>query len=150
MRKSSKARAVVPMLVVLVALLAVGGAQAMRSAAPVNTVPPAISGTPTVAQTLTASDGTWSNTPTSFAYQWLRCNSGGNSCVSVANGTLKTYTLVDVEAGHTMRVRVTATNADGSTAAQSAQRATVAAVAARRVADMVSERRPHSSRTGAA
>ena len=69
MRKSWKVRALLPALGVLVALLAVGGAQAMRSAAPVNTVAPAISGTPTVAQTLTASDGTGSNTPTSFAYR---------------------------------------------------------------------------------
>jgi hypothetical protein len=126
MRKSSKARALVPMLVVLAALLAVGGAQAMRSAAPVNTVPPVISGTPTVGQTLTASDGTWSNTPTSFAYQWLRCNGGGNNCATVANGTQKTYALVGADAGQTMRVRVTATNADGSNSVQSAQTAAVA------------------------
>jgi hypothetical protein len=127
MRKSWKARAVVPLFVVLAALLAVGGAQAVRSAAPANTAPPTISGTPTVGQTLTASDGTWSNTPTSFAYQWLRCNGGGNKCADVANGTQKTYTLVGADAGNTMRVRVTATNADGSTSAQSAQTAAVAA-----------------------
>jgi hypothetical protein len=99
----------------------------MRNAAPVDTAPPTISGTPTVGQTLTASEGTWSNAPTSFAYQWLRCNGGGNSCVNVANGTQKTYTLVGADAGHTMRVRVTATNADGSSSAQSAQTAAVAA-----------------------
>jgi hypothetical protein len=127
MRTSWQARALAPALGALVALLAAGSAQAMRTAAPVNTVPPAISGTPTVGQTLTASDGTWSNTPTSFAYQWLRCNGGGNSCASVANGTLKPYTLVGADAGHTMRVRVTATNADGSTSAQSDQTAVVAA-----------------------
>src|SRR5258705_6332074 len=127
MRTSWQARARAPALGALIALLAVGSAQAMRSAAPVNTVPPAISGTPTVGQGLTASDGTWSNTPTSFAYQWLRCNGGGNSCASVANGTLKTYTLVGADAGRTMRVRVTATNADGSTSAQSDQTAAVAA-----------------------
>jgi hypothetical protein len=127
MRKSWKARALLPALGVLAALLAIGGAQAMRSAAPVNTVAPAISGTPTVAQTLTASDGTWSNTPTSFAYQWLRCNGGGNNCANVANGTQKTYILVGADAAHTMRVRVTATNADGSNSVQSAQTAAVAA-----------------------
>jgi len=126
MRKPWKARALVSALVVLAALLAVGGAQAMRNAAPVNTVPPAIAGTPTVGQTLTASDGTWSNAPTSFAYQWLRCNGGGNNCANVANGTQKTYTLVGADAGNTMRVRVTATNADGSNSAQSAQTAAVA------------------------
>jgi len=87
MRKSWKAKAVVPALVVLAALLAGGGAQAMRNAAPVNTAPPGVSGTPTVGQTLTGSEGSWSNTPTSFAYQWLRCNGGGNNCASVANGT---------------------------------------------------------------
>lgn len=101
-------------------------ALAGTQAAPVNTAPPTISGTPTVGQTLTAENGTWSNAPTSFAYQWLRCNALGASCVSVSNGTLKTYTLVGADASHTMRVRVTATNADGSSSAQSAQTAVVA------------------------
>lgn len=124
---SWKARAVVPTLGLLAALFAVGGAQAVRNVAPVNTGLPAISGTPTVGQTLTASDGTWSNAPTSFAYQWLRCNGGGNNCANVANGTQKTYTLVGADSGKTMRVRVTATNADGSNSAQSAQTGAVAA-----------------------
>jgi len=129
MRTSWKARAAAPALIVLAALLATGGAQAMRSVAPVNTAPPTIAGTPAVDQTLTAADGTWSNTPTSFTYQWLRCNSSGDSCASVANGTLKTYTLVGADVGNTMRVRVTATNADGSSSAQSAHTAAVSAKA---------------------
>ena len=116
---------------VLAAALGVAAAGVFAATAaaapPANTAPPSISGTPTVGQTLTASDGTWSNTPTSFAYQWLRCNGGGNNCVNVANGTQKTYTLVGADAGRTMRVRVTATNADGSNSAQSAQTAAVAA-----------------------
>jgi hypothetical protein len=102
-------------------------AGAASAAAPANTTPPSISGTPTVGQTLTASEGAWTNAPTSFDYQWLRCNGGGNSCVDVANGTQKTYTLVEADAGHTMRVRVTATNADGSSSARSAQTAQVVA-----------------------
>ena len=106
--------------------VAAGVFAAAAAAPPANTVPPSISGTPTVGQTLTASDGTWSNAPTSFAYQWLRCNGGGNNCNPVANGTQKTYTLVGADSGNTMRVRVTATNADGSNAAQSAQTAAVA------------------------
>ena len=101
----------------LIASVVIAGAGALVSsalgAAPSNTAPPTIGGTPTVGETLTASDGIWSNSPTSFAYQWLRCNGGGNSCVSVANGTQKTYTLVGADGGHTIRVRVTATNADG-------------------------------------
>ena len=107
------------------AVLTVGVAQAATAAAPVNTAPPTISGTTQVGQTLTAANGTWTNSPTTFAYQWLRCNAGGNACASVANGTQKTYTLVGADAGRTVRVRVTATNADGSTAAQSDQTAVV-------------------------
>ena len=70
-------------------------------------------------QTLATTNGTWSNEPSSFAYQWQRCNLGGNNCVNVANGTQRTYTLVGADAGRTIRVRVTATNADGSANAQS-------------------------------
>jgi hypothetical protein len=113
-------------LTMIIGLTLLGTAHAALAAAPVNTAPPTISGTPTVGQTLTASNGTWSNSPTSYAYQWLRCNGGGNSCVAVANGAQQTYTLVGADAGHTMRVKVTATNADGSASAQSAQTAQVA------------------------
>ena len=108
------------------AAVALGVAQPATAAPPVNTAPPTVSGTAQVGQTLTAGNGTWSNTPTSFAYQWVRCNAGGNSCVNVANGTQRTYTLVGADAANTMRVRVTATNADGSASAESAQTAVVA------------------------
>ena len=125
MARTSKAvaRLAATTSVVVAALVLAGVASA---AAPVNTAPPTISGTTTVGQTLTASNGTWSNSPTSFAYQWLRCNGGGNNCGAVANGTQQTYTLVGADAGHTLRVKVTATNADGSASAQSAQTAVVA------------------------
>ena len=39
---------------------------AATAAPPANTSPPTITGTPTVGQTLTAENGTWSNSPTSF------------------------------------------------------------------------------------
>jgi hypothetical protein len=126
MRASFTARMLVPALIVLSALALGGSAQAMQNVAPVNTAPPTISGTPTVGQTLTANDGTWSNAPTSFAYQWLRCNGGGNNCANVSNGTQKTYTLVGADAGNTIRVKATGTNTDGSSSAQSAQTAPVA------------------------
>jgi hypothetical protein len=103
-----------------------GSGLAASQAAPVNTVPPTISGTPTVGQTLTASNGTWTNSPTSYAYQWERCNGGGNNCTSIKNATQQTYTLVAADAGSTIRVRVTATNADGSASATSAQTVPIA------------------------
>jgi hypothetical protein len=122
--------AVVAVLALVGLATVVAGAGAAAEAAPVNTAPPTISGTPTVGQTLTAANGTWSNTPTSYDYQWLRCNATGGSCVNVANGTQKTYTLVGADANHTMRVKVTATNADGSSSAQSDQTDPVAPASA--------------------
>lgn len=112
----------------LVALSTVAAAgQAASAAVPVNTAPPTVGGTPTVGQTLTATDGSWSNSPTSFSYQWLRCNGGGNSCASIAGAGGKTYVLVAADAGHAIRVRVTASNADGASApAESAATAAVA------------------------
>jgi hypothetical protein len=126
--KRTAARLLAASVAVTAALALAGTGRTAVAAAPVNTAPPTISGTPTVGQTLTASNGTWNNTPTSYAYQWLRCNGGGNNCASVSNGTQQSYTLVGADAGHTMRVRVTATNADGSASAQSAQTNTVAPV----------------------
>ena len=127
MKNRSSGRIAASLVVTLAALAFTTIGLAATAAPPANTSLPTISGTAQVGQTLTATNGTWSNAPASFAYQWLRCNGGGNSCASVANGTQQTYTLVGADAGSTMRVRVTATNADGSSSAQSAQTAMVAA-----------------------
>jgi hypothetical protein len=109
------------------AVTGTAGAPAATAAAPANTTLPAISGTTMVGATLTTSDGIWSNSPTSFAYQWLRCNGGGNKCASIHGATLKTYALVAADGFHTIRARVTATNTDGSATAESAQTAQVTA-----------------------
>jgi hypothetical protein len=104
------------------AATAVSAATAVVSAsgAPANTSAPTISGAPQVGQTLTASGGTWTDDPTSFAFQWQRCNAGGTSCVDVAGATAATYVLGTADAGATIRVVVTATNASGSVSAASA------------------------------
>ena len=119
----------------LLLVLLVGAGEAATQAAPVNTGPPTISGTARVGQTLSASNGTWSNSPTDYAYQWLRCNTSGASCIAAPNGTQKTYTLVGADAGHQMRARVTASNADGSAAAQSDATSTVASATVPRNTD---------------
>jgi hypothetical protein len=112
-----------------------GAGNAAITAAPVNTGPPTIAGMAKVGQTLTASDGSWSNAPTNYAYAWLRCNASGASCILAPNGTQKTYTLVGADAGHQMRIRVTASNTDGSSVAQSDPTATVVASTAPRSTD---------------
>jgi hypothetical protein len=122
---------------VAVALVALTGAGvAAQQAVPSNTTQPAISGTPTVGSTLTATQGSWTENPTSFAYQWVRCPSDGgdptgSNCAAVGGATTQAYIVSSADAGFRLRVRVTATNQDGSaTAASNATALVVAQTAA--------------------
>ncbi len=96
-------------------------------AAPANTALPAITGTATQGQALSASTGSWSGSPTSYAYQWQDCNSAGASCVAIAGATSSSYTLAAGDVEHTVRVVVTATGPGGSGQASAAQTAVVSA-----------------------
>jgi hypothetical protein len=109
-----------------------GSAQASSSAsetitgAPTNTAPPTIAGTATEGQLLTASTGSWSGYPApTFAYQWQRCNSLGQSCAAIAGATASTYTALSADVGSTLGVTVTATNSVSSAQASSAATAVV-------------------------
>lgn len=75
---------------------------------------PVISGTTTVGNILTATSGTWSNSPTLYLYQWERCSSTGTGCVVISGATSSTYTLATVDAGSTLEVSVTAKNSAGT------------------------------------
>ena len=88
-------------------------------AAPSNTALPTVSGTATAGDVLTAGNGSWSGSPTSYARQWQSCDASGANCANVSGSTGTTYTLDSGDVGNTLRVRVTATNAGGSTAATS-------------------------------
>ena len=102
------------------ALIVAAAASSAAAVAPVNVNPPTVTGTARVGEVLTAHNGTWDNAPTSYRYRWLRCNQLGNSCVLLAADG-PTYRLGQDDVGRTMRVRVTAVNADGSTNARSEQ-----------------------------
>jgi hypothetical protein len=106
--------------------VAVVAAVAATVAASAGAAPPAVTAIPTiqgnsevpfVGDTLTATNGTWTGSPTRYAYQWDRCNALGDrvNCRAIAGATRQSYTVQDADAGRTLRVRVTATNADGST-----------------------------------
>ncbi len=96
-------------------------------AAPVDTAVPAISGTTTQGQTLTASTGTWSGSPTSYQYSWEDCGTSGSGCTPIEAATSSSYSLQSSDVGSTVRVIVTAANAGGSASADSAATATIAA-----------------------
>src|SRR5439155_5409068 len=71
-------------------------------------------------------NGTWTNNPTSYTYQWQQCDSGGANCTAIAGATSQTYVPVAADVGHTLRVQETASNAGGSSSpATSAQTAVV-------------------------
>lgn len=80
---------------------------------PTNTAAPVATGTGTVGQTLTTTNGTWTFTPTSFRYRWFR---GG---VGIPGATASTYVLVTADSGNLVSCRVAAYNALGENSAQS-------------------------------
>ncbi len=84
---------------------------------PQNTVAPTIGGTTKQGSTLTAATGTWTNSPTSYAYQWQDCTSG--TCGNIGGATSSTYVLRSSDVGDAVDVVVTASNSGGSNAAKS-------------------------------
>jgi hypothetical protein len=80
---------------------------------------PHISGRARVGKRLSGSHGSWAYAAT-YSYQWLRCNSHGGSCASIRHATHSTYRLTSHDAGHRLRLRVTATNTAGTAEATSA------------------------------
>ena len=104
------------LLATLVAGLLLAGSAI--AAAPGNTTAPAVTGTAKVGSTLTVSNGSWSNTPTGYGYQWQRCAST-TSCTDIAGETGHTYTVRPIDGGKRLRAVVTASNADGSSTANS-------------------------------
>jgi len=115
--------------VVVLGLAASGLSQAGSRKPPASLSAPTISGSARQGSTLGASTGTWTNSPTAYAYQWQRCSSSGGSCSNIAGATANAYTLAATDVGRTMRVRVKASNRDGSATAVSAATPVVAAAA---------------------
>jgi hypothetical protein len=94
------------------------------SAAPVNTVAPAVTGTARRGFILTATPGTWNGIGNTLSYQWQRSTDNGTTWSSIAGATSTTYTLGLGDEGAIVRVLVTVANADATVSA--ASNATVA------------------------
>jgi hypothetical protein len=82
---------------------------------------PFITGTATLGQVLTCSDGVWIPQPITVTRQWIR---DANTVIAAATGS--TYTLVAADQTHTVKCRVTGTNAYDATTLDTASSATVA------------------------
>ncbi len=114
---------------VAVSALAVfaGASAAAGSGKPVNTSPPTISGTPQESEKLTGTKGKWSEKPTDYNYFWTRCDKTGGSCANISGAHALVYTLTSTDVGNTVRFKVQAKNADGSTTASSVPTAVITA-----------------------
>ncbi len=94
--------------------------------APTSTSVPVISlpyaTVPIVGATLTASAGVWTSVPviSGYTYQWQRSLDAGSTWANLSGETKSTYKVVASDYGFRLRVRVTATNLNGSTTVSSA------------------------------
>jgi hypothetical protein len=104
-----------------------GAGAAASAAKPKNASLPTIAGTAQAGSTLTADRGHWDNNPTDYKYFWLRCGKGGGNCGNISGAHALTYTLKSVDVDNTLRFRVDAKNADGTTSASSAPTAVITA-----------------------
>lgn len=78
------------------------------TAPPANIGAPSISGTAGAGQTLTCAYGTWTNSPTGYAYQWLYDGT------PIQGATRSTYVVVSVDEGLSLTCTVIASNAKGA------------------------------------
>ncbi len=79
---------------------------------PAISVSPVATGTPNVGETITSTTGTWTNTPTSYAYLWQKSSNGTTGWTTTS---LTTSTLYVTSPYLTLylRCQVIASNADG-------------------------------------
>jgi hypothetical protein len=122
-------RAALATALTTIAVVAAGSGTAAAKAKPVNTSAPRISGTARVGQVVTGDRGSWTNNPSRYDYRWLRCDRNGDACAPIAGAIATRHTVIAADNGHTLRFRVTASNADGSATATSAQTPVVGATA---------------------
>jgi hypothetical protein len=110
-------------------LAGIMAARARAELVPRSTGAPVVSGIAEVGQTLTATRGTWRGSPTTFAFQWQRCDGNGLSCVAIPGAAADRYVVDPADVGGRLLVAVTARNALGSATSVSAPTAVVPEIA---------------------
>ena len=76
---------------------------------PTARLAPVVLGRPAMREVLEAWSGVWSRAPLAVAYQWERCRE--ESCSPIAGATTPRYTVTALDAGHGLRVAVSALGA---------------------------------------
>jgi hypothetical protein len=96
---------------------AVADETAPAPSAPANLTPPTIVGAPEPGKALTATPGTWTESPTSYSYAWERCaehvagygpGSAAYSCSPIPGATAASYTVTESDLYGRLMVTVTA------------------------------------------
>jgi hypothetical protein len=87
----------------------------------VATAPPTITGTTRVGSILSTSGAKWysATSITKGYYQWLRCDTKGNSCGPIPGAVNASYQLAVADLGHTLRVEQTVDNGKGTSSSTS-------------------------------
>ena len=104
--------------------------------APADTTAPSIltSGPALAGGELSAQHGEWSAPAgagtVSYSYRWEDCDSQAGNCQSIPAAEGASYTTTAADAGHSLRVLVTAADSDGSTSLASSPTAVLAGTAA--------------------
>jgi hypothetical protein len=113
--------------------LVVLGLAAASALAATIAEPPGILGQPadpaqfTPGVNLTASAGAWTPADAQPSYAWLRCDTSGSDCQGISGACGRSYKVRLADDGHTLRVRLTATESSGqATQADSAPTGVVA------------------------
>jgi hypothetical protein len=90
--------------------------------APVWLTGPGLAGAPVQGQVLTAGTGAWTNSPSSYTYQWRECSS---SCADIRGAVGSAFTVQAGDVGDAIEVVTTAHNAWGAASHVSAATAPV-------------------------
>jgi hypothetical protein len=101
--------------VIVFVVLALAAASAFAASV---TQAPTISGSPVTGSDLTASTGSWTPPSATPTYDWLRCGAGGDGCVAITGACGRRYKVRTADEGHTLRVRLTATESNGQAASR--------------------------------
>ena len=124
--EDKRARARWSGIAIAITVLAVCLAASTAFAAAVTQLP-AISGDAVPDSELTASPGAWTPASATPTYDWLRCDATGASCAGITGACGRNYTVRKADQGRTLRVRLTATESDGTSASADSDRTAVVA-----------------------